>query len=108
MKKAKVFFVNKLAGHLTKTEQGFSFVYDPTYLQQAHALPISLSLPLQTQPFTSKDLHPFFANLIPEGWLFDLNAQALKIDMEDEFEMLLSTGKDCIGAVTVIPNDEVI
>ncbi|EKD51741.1 MAG: hypothetical protein ACD_62C00188G0005 [uncultured bacterium] len=106
MTRAKVYFKNTLAGHLTKEDKQFSFTYNTDYLEQQNAVPISLTLPLSSEPIISKKLHPFFAHLIPEGWLFDLNAQSLKIDAKDEFAMLLATGKECVGAVSVMPDDE--
>ena len=42
MKSAKIFMYDRYAGILTENEDGFSFVYDPEYLQQTDAEPISL------------------------------------------------------------------
>ena len=35
------------AGRLTEHEEGFTFQYDPEYLNSENALPVSLTLPLQ-------------------------------------------------------------
>ncbi|MCW3081692.1 HipA N-terminal domain-containing protein [Segetibacter sp.] len=34
--------------------------------------PVSLTLPLKDQPYTSNVMFPFFDGLIPEGWLLDI------------------------------------
>ncbi len=103
---ANVYFKGVHAGQLAQNAGGYTFVYDQNYLKLPHALPISLTLPLSQEPYVNRTLFPFFKGLIPEGWLFELNARALKIDPHDEFGMLLHTGRDCIGAVTVIDESE--
>ena len=45
------------------------FMYDPNYLADPDAEPISLTLPLREAPYETRGLHPFFDGLVPEGWL---------------------------------------
>jgi serine/threonine-protein kinase HipA len=47
-------------------------------------------------------LHPFFDNLVAEGWLQDAQSRALGIDRNNRLELLLAFGADCAGAVFVI------
>lgn len=105
---ATVFFDSKIAGLLTKSETGYSFQYDPGYLAQPSAKPISLSLPLQKEEYTSPQLFSFFEGLLPEGWLLEITSTAAKIDPEDHFHLLLHTGRDPVGAVSVRPKGEAI
>src|ERR1019366_2448851 len=98
---AEIFYQNKRTGKLRKTEKGFEFVYDPAYLSEKGALPISLSLPLRPEKYESKMLFPFFDGLLPEGWLLDLICASAKIDKNDKFRLLLHTGQDPIGAVSI-------
>lgn len=105
-RRVNVYFQGLLAGVLAETAIGYSFVYDENYLKAPLALPISLTFPLRQEPFTDKDLFPFFRNLIPEGWLFEINARTLKIDQADHFGLLMATGADCIGAVSIRPIEE--
>ncbi|WP_435139814.1 HipA N-terminal domain-containing protein [Formosa sp. A9] len=42
------------------------------YLQNQNVLAVSLSLPLQEEPFSLEYLFPFFDELIPEGWLLGI------------------------------------
>jgi serine/threonine-protein kinase HipA len=79
------------------------FTYSPAWLKRQDAVPISLTLPLRVDPYVSKGLHPFFENLLPEGWLLELTSKRLKISKDDPFGLLLATCSDCIGAVEIEP-----
>jgi len=98
---AEVLYNSHRAGILAKKPGGYAFTYDPAYLEMAESLPISMSLPLQTEPFESKELFPFFDGLLPEGWLQEITVRTLHLDPEDRFGFLLVTGGHTIGAVSV-------
>lgn len=106
MKQANIFMYNHSAGTLTEDENGYTFVYDPAYLANKNAEPVSLTLPLTDKPFVSNVLHPFFDGLIPEGWLLDIAEKNWKINNRDRMSLLLACCKDCIGAVSVQPIQE--
>lgn len=102
-KTAKVFYNGILAARLSETDDGYLLQYDKGYLQQAESKSISLTLPKKQELYTSKVLFPFFDGLIPEGWLLDIAVDHWKIKANDRFELLLTTCRDTIGAVTVEP-----
>ena len=102
---AAVYYREKKAGVLTKTGAGYEFVYDPEYLAETGALPISLSLPLRVEKYESSRLFSFFEGLLPEGWLLDLISATVKIDKNDKFRLLLHTGRDPLGAVSIRPTE---
>jgi HipA-like protein len=77
------------------------FTYSPKWLAQPDAVPVSLALPLCEEPYSQQGLHPFFENLLPEGWLLDVTAKKLKISKDDPFGLLLATCRDCVGAVEI-------
>jgi len=77
------------------------FTYSPEWLSQPDAGPVSLTLPLREEPYVSQGLHPFFENLLPEGWLLDVTTKKLKISKDDAFGLLLATCRDCVGAVEI-------
>jgi serine/threonine-protein kinase HipA len=104
--RAWVYFGTKKAGLLTRTSGGYEFAYEADYLADPATVPVSLSLPLGTSKFKSQDLFPFFEGMLPEGWLLDLTCAAAKIDKDDRFALLLHTGRDPIGAVSVRPVEE--
>lgn len=99
---ANVYLKNQLAGILSETEQGYSFVYKLEYLQQNDAQAVSLTLPLRQAPYLSNILFPFFDGLIPEGWLLDIAERNWKLNQKDRMGLLLACCKDCIGAVSII------
>lgn len=94
----------KRVGHLRETQAGTEFVYDPRWLRDPDAVPISLTMPLREEPYLSAGLHPFFENLLPEGWLLELSVRKLKLSKDDPFAILLATCADCVGAVEVVPD----
>lgn len=103
MRQAIVYWKTLKAGLLTESEEGYSFVYDPDYLDIPEAQPISLTMPLRQEAFQSNTLHPFFDGLIPEGWLLDIAQRNWKINGRDRMALLLACCRDCIGAVSVAP-----
>ena len=94
-----------MAGLLTENEEGYFFVYESQYLENPNSKPVSLTLPLQKAAFQSKILFPFFDGLIPEGWLLNIAIDNWKINPRDRFGLLLSMCRDCIGCISIIPNE---
>ncbi|MFB0946283.1 MAG: serine/threonine-protein kinase HipA [Spirosomataceae bacterium] len=103
MRKAEIFLHNEMAGWLTQDENGYHFQYSPTYLQSKQLQPVSLTLPVREQAYTSSVLFSFFDGLIPEGWLLDIAEKNWKLNPRDRMGLLLACCKDCIGAVAVQP-----
>jgi serine/threonine-protein kinase HipA len=93
-------------GTLTEDGRQIAFQYDAEWVANAQAVPVSLTLPLTNKPYVTDGLHPFFENLLPEGWLLDLTTTALKISKDDAFGLLMATCADCIGAVEILPGVE--
>jgi serine/threonine-protein kinase HipA len=104
--RAAVFYRDKEAGELVKKPGGYEFAYKQDYLADPDSMPISLAMPLREEKYESSALFPFFDGLLPEGWLLELTCTAAKIDKEDKFHLLLHTGKDPVGAVSVRPLDK--
>lgn len=102
MRRAEIKINEKTAGWLSLDENGYHFFYDPEYLLSEGAEPVSLTLPLQTAPFDSNVLFPFFDGLIPEGWLLDIAERNWKLNARDRMGLLMTCCKDCIGAISVI------
>lgn len=98
---AYVYVRNIFAGTLAETDEGYAFTYDASYLQNNSASPVSLTLPLREEPYTSTTLFSFFDGLIPEGWLLGVVSRNWKIDVRDRFGLLLVACKDGIGNVTI-------
>jgi serine/threonine-protein kinase HipA len=90
-------------GTLVEAGKEVNFLYDDQWLTNEHAVPVSLTLPLRKDPYVTEGLHPFFENLLPEGWLLELTTTSLKISKDDAFGLLIATCADCIGAVEILP-----
>jgi serine/threonine-protein kinase HipA len=99
----KVYYNDLYAGELRQEPGGRClFTYDATYLEAKHPA-VAFTLPRQAAPHICEaGLHPFFDNLVAEGWLRNAQARALKIDPGNRFSLLLAFGHDCAGAVSVI------
>ena len=93
-------------GKLSEAGKQITFQYDSQWLANPQAVAISLTLPLRAEPYVSEGLHPFFENLLPEGWLLELATKKLKISKDDAFGLLIATCADCIGAVEILPAEE--
>jgi serine/threonine-protein kinase HipA len=101
---AKVSLNGRVAGKLEELPGGATrFTYGNPWLRGSGAVPISLTLPLREKPYESEGLHPFFENLLPEGWLLEVSARKLKLPKTDAFGLLLAMGSDCVGAVEIVP-----
>ena len=106
MKRADIYVYSLFAGTLVENDEGFLFEYDKEYLKNPSAEAVSLTMPLQEQPFRDTVLFSFFDGLIPEGWLLDIVERNWKINSRDRMSLLLVCCRDCIGSVSVIAKDE--
>jgi serine/threonine-protein kinase HipA len=97
-----VYYQDHYAGILREEPGGrCAFAYDQSYIEAGHPA-ISLTLPLTTDPIiTERGLHPFFDNLVAEGWLQKAQARALAVPPNHRFALLLAFGHDLTGAVSV-------
>lgn len=101
MRRAKVYMNKELAGFITETDNGYTFLYEKDYLNRSEVKPVSLTLPLHDKPHFSKTMFPFFDGLIPEGWLLEIAEKNWKLNVRDRMGLLLACCKDCIGAVSI-------
>jgi len=103
----KVYYKNFFAGILHEDENGYSFIYDPEYINNPEARPISLTMPIRKEKYIHKTFFPFFDGLIPEGWILNIAEKNWKINPRDRMELLLTFCKDTIGAVSIERIEEV-
>lgn len=80
----------------------FCFCYDSTWLERSR-IPLSLSLPLQAEPYLDDQSHAFFANLLPEEKMRTLIARNLGVSFNNDYGLLERIGGDCAGAVSLHP-----
>ena len=92
-------------GALARSEHGaLAFAYTSAHLARADAVPLSLSLPLTDEPYDDVITRAFFDNLLQErdGALADVMARE-GLARDDVAGLLLHLGKDCAGALSVLP-----
>jgi len=81
----------------------FTFKYDNSWIKDVTKPAISLTLPKSQQEYHSDFLFPFFYNMLPEGSNKQIVCKLNRLDLNDCFGLLLTTGKnDNIGAIKVI------
>jgi serine/threonine-protein kinase HipA len=103
VRRGQVFFDGAAAGIIAETDRGYEFTYYPEWLDQENPQPVSLTLPLRTEPYRSRTMFPFFDGLIPEGWLLLVAQRTWKVDRRDRMGLLLTVCRDPVGAVHVEP-----
>lgn len=105
MRQARVFYKDVLAGTISEDDEGYTFQYDTEFLSNTESKPVSLTLPLQSAPYRSSILFPFFDGLIPEGWLLNIAVNSWKINRRGRFGLLMTLCKDCNGCVSIISDE---
>ena len=77
------------------------FGYFDNYLANPNAHPISISLPLQEEPFSTQKTRNFFDGLLPEGFMRTTISKSLHASEDDYLSVLALLGKECLGAIKV-------
>ena len=103
VRKGRVLLSGQPVGVIEEVDDAIRFAYLPEWLARDDAVPVSLTLPLRPEPYVSHGLHPFFENLLPEGWLLEVSSKKLKVSKDDPLGLLLATCGDCVGAVEIEP-----
>lgn len=110
MPKLVTWMNNQRVGELTKLANGaHTFKYAPEWLASRYARPLSLSLPLQRRNITSDAVFNFFDNLLPDSPIVrDRIVKRYHAKSRQPFDLLSEIGRDSVGAVTLIPEDETV
>jgi serine/threonine-protein kinase HipA len=95
-----------LAGKLKQSRYGsLSFTYTAHYLEQNRNA-ISLSLPLQQQPFNGDRVKAFFSGLLPDEIIKQRLASYLGLSAQNPFALLRAIGGECAGALSLYPEGQ--
>ncbi|EFO1305299.1 autotransporter barrel domain-containing lipoprotein [Escherichia coli] len=79
------------------------------WLASRYARPLSLSLPLQRGNITSDAVFNFFDNLLPDSPIVrDRIVKRYHAKSRQPFDLLSEIGRDSVGAVTLLPENETI
>ena len=82
------------------------FAYSEDYLKSDDAAPISLSLPLQAEPFSAARTKNYFDGLLPEGFTRRTVAQWMHVAEADYLSILHGLGRECLGALCITADGE--
>ncbi len=86
------------------------FTYAESWLQSSQFRPLSLSLPagLGRSALSGHAVESWFDNLLPDSDAIRRRAQArFRAASTSAFDLLAAVGRDCAGAVQLLPPDEV-
>jgi serine/threonine-protein kinase HipA len=86
---------------LRQADKSFLFRYDESYVTKPEAISIAICFPVEKRQFSSLHLHPFFDNLIMEGWLLNQTEKKFHIDKKNRWGLLMLIGANPIGAVSI-------
>lgn len=108
MPKLVTWMNNQRVGELTKQANGaHTFKYASDWLANRYARPLSLSLPLQVGKITSDAVFNFFDNLLPDSPIVrDRIVKRYRAKSKQPFDLLSEVGRDSVGAVTLLPENE--
>ncbi|MET3555015.1 type II toxin-antitoxin system HipA family toxin [Burkholderia sp. 567] len=84
-------------------------VYLPAWIDDPQGRPLSLSLPFTpgNQPHQGAIVADYFDNLLPDSQPIRRRiAQRYRLGSTAPFELLASIGRDCVGALQLLPPDE--
>ncbi len=97
-----VFLHDSKAGVLEQFDDAsLSFQYDDAYLSSENARPISVSMPITSEPYPNAVARPYFSGLLPDESARNRLAGALGISDTNAFGMLEIIGGECAGALAL-------
>ncbi len=87
---------------------GHRFVYEESWLASARVRPLSLSLPITPdRTVAGPVVANFFDNLLPDDERIRRRVSArFRVGSTDVFELLQAIGRDCVGAVQLLPPEQ--
>ena len=101
---------NSLVGiweHKSNGEE--SFQYLDSWINSPLSRGLSLSLPVVKQKYTNLKVKNFFSNLIPErDNVIEAIQRRYKLTTKSSFDLLNIIGVDCIGAIQISPDPDVL
>ncbi|HKF84080.1 MAG TPA: HipA domain-containing protein [Solirubrobacterales bacterium] len=90
------------------TATDYAFAYSETVVESADpgAVVLSHSLPVREEPFDPAATRAYFEGLLPESGRREELARELQVSVHDSYALLARVGRDCAGAVVILPEQE--
>lgn len=104
-KELEVHLYGRPVGSLIQDASGnLAFKYLDKWAEHPNAIPISLSLPLQSEPFGRVETTAFFAGILPDNEdIRSVLAKEFEVSSRNPFGLLTKIGRDCAGALQIVP-----
>jgi len=104
----RVLLNNRQVGYLSKEAGGaIAFRYAEEWLGGTQLIPVSLSLPLREDAYKGEAVAAVFENLLPDSdKLRRRVAERVGAVGTDAYSLLSQIGRDCVGALQFIPENE--
>jgi serine/threonine-protein kinase HipA len=106
MHRLVVVLYSRRAGIVERKGGSLTFTYDPEYLKDVRATPVSLSMPLATTRYSTKPVEAFLRGLLPDNdevrrrW-----AAHFGLRDRDTFGLVGAIGSDAAGGALFVPED---
>ena len=101
-----VWMNGELVGRWAVDRGAHTFQYDASWLESAHRRALSLSLPINTSlEIKGIEVKNYFDNLLPDNEKIRSRIGRRFKAKTDTFSLLEAIGRDCIGAVQLLPED---
>jgi serine/threonine-protein kinase HipA len=99
--KVDVYRCTERIGEIERIKDGSIFRYTPELTGREGG--IAFQLPYREREFVTQgvNLHPFFANLLPEGLRFQALVRKTKTSADDLLSLLIAVGNDTVGDVRI-------
>ncbi|WP_295553645.1 type II toxin-antitoxin system HipA family toxin [Limnohabitans sp. Rim8] len=97
----------ELLGQWTVKRNGVhELVYADSWSSSASSRPLSLSLPMTGQSLQGRAVENYFDNLLPDSVDIRRRVQTqFRTPSNSAFDLLSAIGRDCVGAVQLMPQD---
>ena len=95
---------NRLVGQLQKATSGaISFQYDESWIDWEPAIPLSISLPVQSKAYNGAGVVAVIENLLPDVDAVRRRvAERVGAEGVDAYSLLAKIGRDCVGALQFV------
>src|SRR5260370_17412832 len=103
MRRAEVYQQGTLAGYLTETDdRKYRFDYLPGYAGR----PVSLTMPVRSEPYQFSQFPSAFEGLLPECRLLEELLLREKIDTNDRIGHRIAVDQDLVASLVLQPTED--
>src|SRR6476619_6193954 len=90
------------------TGADYTFAYSEAVIENADrgAVVLSHSLPAQEEPFHPAATRAYSQALLPDSGRREELARELQVSVHDSYALRARVGRDCAGAVVILPEEE--